>query len=95
MEYFIDNFQVMLLIFVRLLGLFVVAPFFSSFLIPMKFKVILTVFLTIIIFPVLTEFKPVIPDHLVNYGLMIIAQLLIGIVLGFIVTIIFTASLMT
>lgn len=91
MTYFIDNFQILLLIFIRFLGLFVVAPFFSSFLIPIRYKILFSIFFTVIVYPVLTEFKPVIPDHLINYGLMLITQLLIGLVLGFIVTIIFTA----
>ena len=91
MTYFIDNFQVLLLIFMRILGLFVVAPFFSSFLIPMRYKVIFSIFFAIIIYPGLTGFEPVIPDYLINYGFMLITQLLIGLILGFIVTIIFTA----
>ncbi len=95
MDYFIDNFQVLLLIFMRLAGLFVVAPFFSSFLIPLRYKILLTILFTIIVYPVLTKFQPVIPDHIINYGFMLIGQLLIGLILGFIVTIIFTAFQLT
>ncbi len=91
MDYFINNFQVLLLIFMRFLGLFVVAPFFSSFLIPIRYKILFSIFFTIVVYPVLTKFNPVIPAHLVNYGLMVISQLLIGLILGFIVSIIFTA----
>ncbi|MBU1077595.1 MAG: flagellar biosynthetic protein FliR [Spirochaetes bacterium] len=91
MDFFINNFQVLLLVFVRLLGLFVVAPFFSSFMIPVRYKILLTIFITIIIYPVLAEFNPVIPDHLINFGLMLAGQFIIGLVLGFIVSIIFTA----
>lgn len=90
MDYFINNFQILLLIFVRFLGLFVVAPFFSSFLIPMRYKVLFTIFTTVIIFPVLTQFNPDIPDHLIEYGFMVAAQFIIGLVLGFIVSVIFT-----
>ena len=95
MEYFINNFQVLLLIFMRLLGLFVIAPFFSSFLIPIRYKILFAIIFTIIVFPVLTEFNPSIPDHVINYGLMLASQMMIGLVLGFIVTIIFTAFQLT
>lgn len=95
MDYFIDNFQVLLLIFMRFAGLFVVAPFFSSFLIPLRYKILLSILFTIIVYPGLTKFQPVIPDHIINYGLMLITQLIIGLILGFIVTIIFTAFQLT
>ena len=91
MDYFINNFQGLLLIFMRFLGLFVIAPFFSSFLIPVRYKILFAIFFTIIVYPALTEFNPDIPDHLINYGLMLAGQLIIGLILGFIVTIIFTA----
>ncbi len=95
MDYFVDNFQIFLLIFMRFLGLFVVAPLFSSFLIPIRYKVLFSILFTVIVYPALTEFKPVIPDHLINFGLMLITQLIIGLVIGFIVTIIFTAFQLT
>ena len=91
MDYFVNNFQILLLIFVRFLGLFVVSPFFSSFLIPMRYKVLISIFFTLVVFPGLTKFNPVIPDHLIGFGLMIAGQLLIGLIIGFIVTMVFTA----
>ncbi len=91
MEYFIKNFQVLLLIFVRFSGMFLVAPFFSSFLIPVRVKILLMIFLSFIVYPVLTKFQPVIPQHMVNYGLMVVGQFIIGLIIGFIVSIIFTA----
>ncbi len=89
--FFIKNFQVLLLVFMRITGMFVVAPFFSSFLIPIRTKIILAIFISFIIYPVLTKFNPVIPSHMINYGLLVIEQLFIGIILGFISSIIFTA----
>ncbi len=91
MDYFVNNFQVLLLIFARFSGLFLVAPFLSSFLIPMRVKIILIIFITFIIFPVLTKFNPQIPDNMINYAFMVIGQLLIGLLIGFIISIIFTA----
>ncbi len=91
MEFFVNNFQVLLLIFARVSGIFFVAPFFSSLLIPVRVRIIFSIFITLILFPALTEFKVVIPTHLGEYGIMILTQLVIGLILGFIVSVIFTA----
>jgi flagellar biosynthetic protein FliR len=91
MEWFIKNFQVLLLIFARISGIFWVAPFFSSLMIPSNLRVIFSVLLTIIIYPALNNFNPVIPNNMIEYGLLVIMQILIGLILGFIATIIFTA----
>jgi len=91
MNFFISNFQVWLLVFLRITGIFVVAPFLSSFLIPFRAKVIIAIFLSFIVYPVLTKFNPQISESLINYAFMCVGQLLIGILMGFIVSVIFTS----
>ncbi len=90
MEIFIKNFQILLLIFVRVSGIFFIAPFFSSLLIPTRFKIIFSIFLTLILFPSLKNFNITIPSHMGEYGIMVISQFILGLILGFIVAIIFT-----
>lgn len=90
MELFIKNFQILLLIFARISGIFFVAPFFSSLLIPARFRVIFSIFLTLILYPALRNFNITIPFHIGEYGIIVISQLIIGLILGFIVAIIFT-----
>ncbi|MDD5065776.1 MAG: flagellar biosynthetic protein FliR [bacterium] len=91
MDFFLNNFQVLVLVFARISGLFIIAPFFSSNLIPPQVKITLSALLTLILYPILTKFHPAVPGHLITYGLMIMTQLGIGLILGFIVNIIFTA----
>lgn len=86
-----NNFQMLLLVFARVSGIFIIAPFFSSQLIPGQTKIALSILISLIIYPVLSRFHPVLPAHILNYGFMLIAQLLVGLIIGFIVNIIFTA----
>lgn len=91
MELFIENFQILLLIFARISGVFFTAPFFSSFVIPERAKLILSLFITIIIYPALKNFQITIPQNMIQYGLMVLSQVIVGLILGFAISLIFTA----
>ncbi|NCN10838.1 MAG: flagellar biosynthetic protein FliR [Leptospira sp.] len=91
MEYFVNNFQVFMLMFARLLGLFMITPVFSSESIPVTLRMILSFLITIILFPVSSGFLPVVPADMLTYGLLVISEIMIGLLIGFMVTIFFAA----
>lgn len=91
MEYFINHFQVFLLILSRLMGLLSVAPVFSYPSISVPQKMIFSFLVSVILFPVIAGFLPPVPGDMGSYGLTVIAEALIGILLGFLISLIFAA----
>ncbi|MDH5681138.1 MAG: flagellar biosynthetic protein FliR [Spirochaetota bacterium] len=89
-EFLIGKFQFFLLIMMRMFGMIAVAPFFSSVLIPMRVKATLALTITLVIFPILSEQLPMkIPQNFVDYILLVINELAIGLSIGLVVSIIF------
>jgi flagellar biosynthetic protein FliR len=91
MEYFVYHFQLFLLIMMRMSSMMVIAPFFSSGVMPFKMKAIIAFFTTIIIFPGIAGRGYVIPAHMGGYTLLVLQEILIGLYIGFLVSIIFSA----
>jgi len=91
MEYFVYHFQVFLLIMMRMNSMFIIAPFFSSGVIPFKIKALLSFLITLIIFPVIAKQGYTIPGDMGGYYLLILKEVLIGLYIGFLVSLIFTA----
>ncbi|MDF3818849.1 flagellar biosynthetic protein FliR [Leptospira sp. 96542] len=91
MEPFILHFQSFLFVLVRLLGLFIVAPFFSSESINFSLRMIFSFMISLIVYPVVSMYMPKIPEHMVNFGILIISEVLVGVFIGFIVSIVFAA----
>jgi len=91
MNYFVYHFQVFLLILVRMNSMFMIAPFFSSEIIPFRLKAILSFFTALIIFPVVTANGYNISGNTGVYYLMILKEIGIGLYIGFLVSIIFAA----
>ena len=91
MEYFVDNFQLFLLILTRMGGMFAVCPFFSSFLIPRRAKLVLSLFITLIIFPSVSVMGIEVPDKALSYFILLLNELLVGLLIGYLVALIFAA----
>lgn len=91
MEYFVLNFQKFMLVFSRIMGLILTAPFFSSGTISTRLKLAFIFFITIVIFPLVFSYIPDIPSNMVEYGLVAVMEGLIGVVIGFCLTISFSA----
>jgi len=91
MEFFVKQFQVFLLVMVRLTAMITVAPFFSSGIIPMRVKGVLTFLITIVIFPVISAKIGKIPTDMGAYSLMILSEVAIGLFIGFMVSVIFVS----
>ncbi|TGN21139.1 flagellar biosynthetic protein FliR [Leptospira idonii] len=91
MEAFLDHFQAFLFVLARLFGLFIVAPFFSSESISFAIKMIFAFMVSLIVYPVVARYMPAVPGHIVNFGLLTLSELMIGVLIGFIVSVVFAA----
>jgi len=88
---FVRNFQLFLLVLVRLLGMMVVAPFFSSLAIPFRMKALLAFFTSIILYPMVAGLGMQPSLEALPYILEITGQLLVGVLIGFLVGLFFVA----
>lgn len=80
-----------LLILVRISGIFMMAPVYGSRNVAGRVKACLALIITYIIFPLLFNPNTVIPDHFLSYFFMVLGELLIGLILGFVSSLIFSA----
>ena len=92
-EQIADNAQLFLLIFVRIFAIMSVAPLLSSTAIPGIARIGIGLFTAIIIFPWINEQGYPIPPTGLDYALILVGEALIGIILGFILTVIYAAFL--
>ena len=72
-------------------GMFVAAPFFSSGVIPIRIRAVFALYVTAAIFPMLVNTFGNIPENMFSYALLIGSEALIGILIGFLMSIIFAA----
>ncbi len=86
-----NNFQAFLLVLVRINAMIVVAPFFSSGLIPFRLKALMSFLFALIIFPVLGAGVVKVPGSMGAYYLLVIQEALLGVIIGFLMIIIFSA----
>ncbi|MCZ8158149.1 MAG: flagellar biosynthetic protein FliR [Leptospira sp.] len=91
MEAFLEHFQSFLFVLARLLGLFLVAPFFSSESMSFSLKMIFAFMVTLIMYPIVSSYMPQVPGHMINYGILVLSEMLVGVILGFIVSIVFAS----
>jgi len=92
MEYLIIHFQFFLLLFMRIVGMFITAPFFSGATIPTRIKMLLAFLIAIIIYPILSKkYAITIPKSLLSYGILSSIEFLIGIFIGALTSIIYSA----
>jgi flagellar biosynthetic protein FliR len=89
MEFFVQNFQVFLLIMMRMFGMFVVAPFFASGTIPIRIRAVTAVYVTAAIFPLVVNTIGEVPENIYLYGTLVLSEVFIGILIGFFVSLIF------
>jgi len=90
--YFIYNFQAFILVMVRIHSMFMSAPLFSSDLAPFRLKSLLSFFISLLVFPVLIQKNPIsIPGSMGLYALMVLSEVVIGLLIGFLASVIFSA----
>ncbi len=90
MDFLFGSFPQFLLVWVRVLGLFLTAPIFNSRIVPPLVKIGFSFFLAMIVFPTLTlSFRE--PSVLGTYFLTLTSELLLGLALGFVTNLVFSA----
>jgi flagellar biosynthetic protein FliR len=91
MVFEVEAFKVFLLVLVRFSGLIVVAPILGSQNFPPRAKVGLAFFAALVITPTLPALDTPLPDDVVSFGLLAVGEVLIGLMIGFVMTLIFSA----
>ena len=91
MDNFVNFFQIYLLIMVRFVAILMVAPLFSSNVIPNTIKIGLAFVATAAIFPLIADTSIQAASTFVGYFLTLLNEALIGILIGFLMSIIFAA----
>lgn len=89
--YFVTKFDMFLLVFVRMTALFVISPIFGRQNLPTPFKVGFSLFLSIILLNTLGVANVNYYDNIFYYTLLVGKEFLIGIILGYISYLIFSA----
>lgn len=81
-NYTVENFEVFLLVLVRISGFIFAAPFFSLSSVPRQVKVGLSVFMSLVICSSLPDIKL---DYVgvIGYAVLVMQELIIGILIGF------------
>ena len=88
---FLNGFDAFLLIFVRMTGLFVVAPIFGRRNIPTYFKIGFSFFMALIIVNTMTLQAPAYNESIFTYTALIAKEFIVGLTIGFIAYMVFTA----
>ena len=73
----------------RMMGLFSTAPVFGSDAVPFSYRVFLSFLISLILFPFTSIHMMKVPGGMGEYAVIIISEVLIGILIGFLINIIF------
>lgn len=95
MELFVTQFQKFFLVLARISGIFIMAPFFGSVTIPVKIKAGMALFISLTIFGVVSQHINIVPNDLLTYSLLIFSEVAIGLIIGFMVTLVISAFQMS
>lgn len=79
-----------MMMFARIFGLLSIAPVYSSESVNFQLRVIITFLTSMILFPVAGKFLHEVPNGMGEFALIIFSEALIGILMGFLLTIIFS-----
>ena len=91
----LQNLELFILIFVRIFALISIAPLLSSAGVPGIAKVGLALFTGIIVFPWVAEQGYLIPQSGFSYAMVMVGEIIIGLILGFMLTVIYSAFLLS
>lgn len=84
-EFVRNHAAIFLLTLTRVSGIFLASPFFGSMNIPRYFRVGLSFFMTLVLFPVLEELPlGSIPQTVIGYGISVLLELFVGWLIGFV-----------
>lgn len=91
----LQNLELFILIFVRIFALISIAPLLSSSGLPGIAKVGLGLFTAVVVFPWVAEQGYFIPQSGFAYAMLMVGEIFIGLILGFMLTVIYSAFLLS
>lgn len=91
MELWVTQFQKFFLVLARISGIFVMAPFFGSLNILPRIKAGLALFISLTIFGVVSQQINLGPNDLLTYSLLVFSEVVIGLIIGFMATLVISA----
>jgi flagellar biosynthesis protein FliR len=89
MDPILRRIDIFLLLFMRMMGLFTTAPIWSNRLVPVQIRVAVAFGAAVVVAPLFTSFP--MPESLVSLGALAIRELLVGMVIGFVAALTFSA----
>lgn len=89
LEYFVYNFQTFLMMMARMLGLMITAPVFSSEGISFAVRIFFSFLTTLIAFPLSAKYMIPVPKSMGEYYLIILSELFLGLLIGYMMSLIF------
>jgi flagellar biosynthetic protein FliR len=90
MEQVLTHFQLFMLIFARIIAMLEVMPILSSDAVPQIAKVGISLFVSLVVFPIVVKSGYAIPPDLVHYVLLLAGEILIGIIIGFFLVVVYS-----
>jgi flagellar biosynthesis protein FliR len=90
-EALVTNIRLFLLVFFRIIAMVEVAPLLSSTTVPQIAKIGLALFTAVAVFPSALAARYPIPASVVDYALLVLGEAAIGLLLGFLLLLIFSA----
>ncbi|MBN98446.1 MAG: flagellar biosynthetic protein FliR [Gemmatimonadetes bacterium] len=89
MAYWLDQFHIFLLVFLRVSALLAVAPIFGHRLYLGRAKVGLGIMVSFIAFPLVSQSGIQVPEGVFPYAFMMVGEVIMGLILGFVVLLLF------
>jgi len=87
-----DGFLLFTLVFARVSGLTMTAPIFGTREVPLQVRGLLALALALVIAPTQCGGSPVVPDSTLDYVVLVVAELIIGLFLGLGIVLLFSAA---
>ena len=89
LNFTVIEFQFFILVLIRISAIVVICPVFGSRNVPPQVRIGLALFLSYLVYTTIGRTGFVIPKDLISYGMMAFGELLVGLVIGYVTTLIF------
>lgn len=92
---FSENIQFFFLILARAAGLIFIAPVLNTDSVGYRTRMMLSVMLALLMYPAAVNYLPALPNDPLNFALAVLSQAFVGITIGFMILVIFSAFQLT
>lgn len=82
-DYFVGSFQIFLMVFARLMGIFVTVPFFSGLAMPVRMRLGFAFFVSLMVVPLVVAAGIQAPANIVDFGARLLGNFVFGAGIGF------------